>query len=278
MDRYENLHRFSRPESLNDFSFWFPKIEGSGIPVPKSAVVHVPRDMDETFYMENPDEDMVRIAKFVEEKVKPAIKEAGIHAPLFIKNARFSGKFDANRCCLCQDYQLHLADHIARIMFDDLCNDIGGGSEVVIRERIGYDPVHVPCIYNGLPFRPEFRVFYDFDLKKVLFTANYWDYDYCYPHLYELTDRIIFNTMREQLEDTFIGYKEFIEEAVANAMKDVEGLEGPWSVDIMMKNYPSNDSCDLDNPCTVYGDGEPEIYLIDMATAESSAYWDRRPK
>lgn len=126
---------------------------------------------------------------------------------------------------MCFDYDL--ADHIANIMYESLCVDAYGESEVVIRNRILHYSDTVPCIYHGLPFRPEFRVFYDFDLKKVLFTANYWDYDYVYPHLYDCTDKIIFDAMREKMEDTFIGYKDHVEEMVANAMKNVEGLEGP---------------------------------------------------
>lgn len=49
-----------------------------------------------------------------------------------------------------------------------------------------------------------------------------------------------------------------VEELVAEHMARVEGLSGPWSVDLMM---------------TEAG----EMYLIDMAVAEQSAYWEFRP-
>ncbi len=74
---------------------------------------------------------------------------------------------------------------------------------MVVRERIRHDERVTPCIYHGLPLRSEFRVFYDFDLKKVLFTANYWDYDSVYGRLYDATDKIIFDHERERLESTF---------------------------------------------------------------------------
>ena len=196
-----------------------------------------------------------------------------------MKNATFSNKFDAGPSCFC--YEHDLPDRIARIMYESLCVDAFGETEVVVRERISYDSSKVPCVYNGLPFRPEFRVFYDFDLKKPLYTVNYWDYEYCYPQLYDLTDKIVFNAMREQLEDTFIGYKDHVQELVSDAMKNVEGLTGPWSIDIMMKGYPENDSCDLEHPCDLWGshdrkNGVPMFYLIDMALAERSSYWGMR--
>ena len=46
--------------------------------------------------------------------------------------------------------------------------------------------------------------------------------------------------------------------AVAKAMSCVEGLSGPWSVDVML-------------------DEDQGYWLIDMAVAEMSAYWEDRP-
>ena len=45
---------------------------------------------------------------------------------------------------------------------------------------------------------------------------------------------------------------------VADAMKNITALEGPWSIDIMQD--------DMGN-----------FWLIDMAVAELSAYWEKRP-
>ena len=276
MDVYDSLKPFDRSESLNLFSHWFPKIENCGIEVPKSVVIPVPPELFKSFYLEHYKEDIENIQKFVDEKVMPAVKEAGLFGPLFVKNGTFSNKFDASKGPMCFYYDL--AEHIAIVMYESICADAYGESEIVVRERVLYDSRTVPCIYNGLPLRPEFRVFYDFDLKKVLFTVNYWDYDYVYPHLYGLTDKIIFDAMREKMEDTFIGYKDLVEEMVAEAMKNVEGLEGPWSIDIMMTGYHEGDSCNLgEEACNPFDVKlEPRFYLIDMALAERSAYWEKR--
>ena len=122
----------------------------------------------------------------------------------------------------------------------------------------GYEASDFLC-YNGLPLRPEFRVFYDFDTRKPIFTANYWDYDYVYPHLHDATDKIVFEHERERIEGAFKSEKDRVQAMVETAMKRVTGLAGQWSVDILM-------------------DEGDNLWLIDMAIAQRSAYWEKRPE
>ena len=277
-DRYDGLNYFSRPGELNNFSYWFPKIENCGMKVPQSVVVSVPQDIQEAFYVEGA-EDYEKIAAFVAEKIQPAADE--IRRPLlFIKNGGFSNKFDADGSCLCSSDYHELVSHITTIQYQSLCMETGGEDEIVIRERIPYNSEVIPCIYSGLPLRPEFRVFYDFDLREVLFTVNYWGYDYCRPHIFNATDKIIFDKMKTHLEKAFELCKEMVESAVAEAMKNVNGLSGPWSIDVMLDNYPPSVQADVIQDITATYSRPSDRYdmwLIDMATAERSAYWDRRP-
>lgn len=122
-----------------------------------------------------------------------------------------------------------------------------------IRERI---PVAQggPTIYGGLPFRPEWRVFYDFDSRRILYTRNYWDYDYCKDHLDE-DDLAVFTKHRKRFELDYHQYLPLVIEQVDKALETVQGLSGVWSVDLMM-------------------DEEGTLWLIDMALGHQSAYWD----
>ena len=52
--------------------------------------------------------------------------------------------------------------------------------------------------------------------------------------------------------------KEQVEKMVAHAMAKVKGLHGQWSVDILL-------------------DERGKFWLIDMAVAQRSAYWEQRP-
>lgn len=248
-------------ENENDFSFWFPKVKDCGIPVPRTFFEKIPNTeqrLFQAFYMDKPDEDMEIIRGWSDHDIIPKLKEMKLTGHVFIKNARYSNKFNAGGNCNLYGLS-NLYRAIANINYDALCVGADGVDEIVVRQFIEYDRKNTPCIYNGLPLRCEFRVFYDFDTQQPIFTANYWDFDYVYPHLYEATDRIIFEHERERLESDFTKHKDHVENMVSEAMKNVEGLTGQWSVDILL-------------------DEHERFWLIDMAIAQRSAYWDKRPK
>lgn len=212
----------------------------------------------EAFYMEHPKEDEEVVKAYLEERVIPKLKEMGLTGHVFVKNGRFSNKFNANGTC--NLYGLHeLYRAIILINYEAMCCGAEGADEIVVRKFIESSAGMTPCIYNGLPLRPEFRVFYDFDARKPIFTANYWDYDYVYPHLYHATDKIIFEHERERLEGVYAHFKDAVQDKVADAMQNVQGLTGQWSVDVLM-------------------DEREKFWLIDMAIAQRSAYWEMRPE
>lgn len=253
-------------ENENDFSFWFPKIKNCGIPVPKTFYAKLPdvneepeyaRRLREAFYMERPKEDEEVVKAWLNERIIPALVKEGLTGHVFVKNARFSNKFDARgHCNLLGLYELYRA--IIGINYEAMCCGAEGCGEIVVREFIESNHSKTPCIYNGLPLRPEFRVFYDFDARTPIFTVNYWDFDYVYPHLYDATNKIIFEHEREKLEKAFKENRERVQSMVETAMKRVDGLTGQWSVDILM-------------------DERDNLWLIDMAIAQRSAYWEMRP-
>lgn len=81
----------------------------------------------------------------------------------------------------------------------------------------------------------------------------------CYPHLHDATDKIVFEHERERIEGAFKSEKDRVQAMVETAMKRVTGLAGQWSVDILM-------------------DEGDNLWLIDMAIAQRSAYWEKRPE
>lgn len=250
-------------EIRNNFSFWFPKVKDCGIPVPKTFYARLPSAKDEpelvnglyeAFCLDEPTKNINTIRSWLKRDVFPHIKEMGLTGHLFVKNGTYSNKFDANGCCIINGIS-NLSEAIARINYSSMCVGAGGLGEIVVRQFIEYDPRTEPTIYNGLPFRSEFRVFYDFDTSRIIDIVNYWDYDYCYPHIHNLTDKIVFDHERERMERVFRNKKAEIVCMVDNAMKTVTGLTGKWSIDILF-------------------DGTGRCWLIDMAIAERSAYWD----
>lgn len=238
----------------NNFSYWFPMIKDCALfKVPKSKIFYVPEKVQKCFYCYDsglPYEEWNKtVDEWLEQEVLPFIKGKGL---VFNKNAVFSDKFNFQNCISRVD---NIKNHILDINYNSLVTGAGGLEELVIREVIPYAQEITPCIYSGLPLRTEFRCFYDFDAKELLYTVNYWDYDYCAKSMeYNATDRIIFENERTRLETNFNKHKTEVENMIVNSMKDVE-LQGKWSIDILMDEYKN-------------------YWLIDMALAQNSAYWN----
>lgn len=257
---------FFERENENNFSFWFPRVKNCGIPVPKTFFKKLPTHQEEpefaarlyrAFYMENPREDMDTVREWLDRDIIPELKGMKLTGHIFVKNARFSNKFQAKGSC--NLYGLEgLAEAVVSINQGAMMCEADGIDEIVVRQFIESDRQNTPCIYEGLPLRSEFRVFYDFDKSLAVFTANYWDFDYVFPHLHDATDRIIFEHERERLDGAFRDNWERVQAVVNTAMKNVSGLTGQWSVDILM-------------------DERGNLWLIDMAIAQRSAYREQRP-
>lgn len=243
------------------FSSWYNEIKdcNKGLKIPKSLVFDTPSEVIRACCMEgDPSANLAVVRQWLENEVYPELKKAGMHMPLFIKNSIFSNKFDASKSCIAFDPDI--AMNVININYTAMCMICGfdGSCELVLREYIMPDRKRTASIYSGLPFRPEYRVFYDFDTCEVIFAHDYWDYDYCKPHLYDRTDMIIWEQVSPEIHAEYEKNVEHVKALVAENMKSVTGLAGPWSIDIMQ-------------------DENGNFWLIDMAVAELSAYWEKRP-
>jgi len=229
----------------NNLSVWFPKVMDCGIKVPETMIFDVPVEVYGAINgYGGATVDSIR--KFLE----AAVITKMTRPEYFLKNGCYSNKFNfAN--CITNRHKL-LGDVLA-ISEASLCNETGGTTELVLREVIPHDTLMWPSIYNGMPLRPEIRVFYDFDRREVMYSVNYWDYDTVRPHLRKRTDCIVFDAMRSELRWHYENDKERVETLVAEHMKNVD-MSGQWSIDILLDDY-----------------GKP--WLIDMAQAARSAYW-----
>ena len=211
--------------------------------------------------MERPG-DKERIIQFTKDQIAPKAKEAGIYPGVFIKNGGFSDKYQFNLCTPGPD-EVNIAMSLIHINYDALCFDADGITEVCIRELIPHNEKTTPCIYHGMPLRPEFRVFYDFDRHQPLYVVNYWDWDYCHDAICrDYTDKIVYEAHYPKLLDQYNKYKDDVVKMVATDMKSVSALKGIWSIDVML--------CESQE----YQKGYEGFWLIDMAVGYRSAYWN----
>lgn len=249
----DSLYR-SFDNDPNMLSKWYPKIQKCGIPTPKTRVLKVPENIFTAFFLDNREKDRMEIYQWVTDAVQPALREQQFHGPfVFVKNGTYSNKYFGS--CISHTDSFSLTQNIIDINYSALMCGANGCTELVLREMIPYKPQVTPCIYHGLPLRSEFRVFYDFDQKKVLYSVNYWDYDYCSDAISrDCTDKIVFDYMREYLEAAYKATHSEIEHLVGEHMANVN-LKGQWSIDILL-------------------DENGKMWLIDMAVAQQSAYWN----
>lgn len=253
---------------LNNMSKWLSAItpddsEVRKLRIPKTVIIQVPDDICQCFFMERKG-DQDSIIRFVKDKVMPEAEKSGIYPNIFMKNGGFSNKYKFNLCVPGAD-AVQMAINLININYDALCFDADGFTEVCLRELIPHNEKTVPCIYNGMPLRPEFRVFYDFDQHKPLYVVNYWDWNYCHDAISrDCTDKIVYEARYPQILEQYNLRKDDVMAMVAADMAGVTGLKGIWSVDVM---YCEQQEHEWQRQYEGY-------WLIDMAIGNRSAYWN----
>jgi len=193
----------------------------------------------------------------------------------FIKTGTYSSKFDFRNAKVTGAKEVQeLGEYLLFIHFQalqmasSLCNPciygVSTTNEWVVREFI-QDKENNPCIYKGLPLHTEYRVFIDCDTCEIIGYSPYWEpktmkkrfaheKDANSPHqihdyvIYKAHENVLMSRYNENLERVLAGVKDILPDL---------NLHGQWSLDIMQN-----------------GD---EFWLIDMALAEQSAFYDVVP-
>lgn len=242
----------------NNFSYWYPKVKDCGIKMAKAWFYTIPYGIWDKFrsgyeYKKDRQPCIDWVSSIIKQN-----KELSPRRIYNIKNGCFSNKFNAEDC---NAAYYDIPNKFLNIQFASFEYETGGMCEFVIREYIPFDWKETLTIYNGLPLRPEFRVFVDFDTEEILYVVNYWDYDYCKNGMYVANDKLVFDTMANELNDKYFEHKDTVtklvqENLIVHNSKQTDRLKGKWSVDIMLEENSNT------------------FYLIDMAIAQRSAYWN----
>lgn len=237
----------NNPENM---SFWLPKIlksstaVQSSLQIPETKIIPFSREQWNWLRSDNYTPEAIENmnAFFVERLQGFAEGET-----LFMKTGIFSNKFDF-ATTLVKDRQ-QIAKQFLRIFYDSMMVGAERTNEAVFRKYIAAKEDR-ESIYNGMPLRTELRVFYDFDEKQVVGVSNYW-----HPEVMKVNlkgqDKEIYLQEESKIVFDFNLYKKKVMAEVHKFMKGVNGLEGKWSVDIMMVGQ--------------------ELWIIDMARMERSA-------
>ena len=237
------------------FGNWYPHIIDFGYFSHAEIISHQIFTWEETEIMCK-DESFDKIDwDKINEILKPTLDKMEPYKVYNIKNGCFSNKFDFKTCLATKE---DLAKQLWKINYQSSLFETGGYTELVVREYIPFEHKEVPTIYNGMPLREEVRVFYNLDEKKIEYIVDYWDYDYCYDNIHDITDKIIFNWFHNKTAGRPESHRLKLEQIKTticekiNTLKFDSKLSGIWSIDFMWH----------DN----------KLYLIDMARGCRSAY------
>lgn len=265
-------------ENSNTFGKWYPQLEKAisnqnFFKLPKTKYIKVPL----------PILQLTRMGyNLVNQTTKEIINrycmkafDLDINKDYFVKTGTFSYKFDFRNCKVTKgkevtelgEYLLYINSYavsMASMLSNKPIVGVSTTNEWVVREYIN-DVENNPTIYKGLPLHTEYRVFIDADTKEVIGKLPYWDVNVLSKRFSTGSDRdkadmkhdyIAVQVHKETLEKR---YKENIDRVIKGLEKLIKDLDlkGQWSIDIMQN-----------------GD---DFYIIDMALAKSSAYYECVP-
>lgn len=259
---------------------WLPEITRASLAtgtlmIPRTTIVKIPTTMLQLTRCEYTDLTPTTLA-IVNDFCRQAF-ELDESLEYFIKTGTYSSKFDFRNAYVHEakevreigEYLLFIhnqALQMASPLTKPCIYGVSTTDEWVVREFIK-DKENNPCIYKGLPLHTEYRVFADFDTKEIIGVSPYWEpetmkkrfgnsSDSNSPH--NQHDYIIYKMHEPVLMKRYFNNKDKVLKYVQELINKTEGLSGQWSIDIMQN-------------------GE-EFWLIDMAIAENSAFYDCVPK
>ena len=232
--------------STNCLSYWFPKIQAAGLPVPKTIMVPMSREQLRAVFS-------VFDGKPMGDEAEPFFIELtaaadAIGYPCFLRSGHTSAKHDWKNTCYLTSSE-NIKRHVVGIVeYGELACITGLPWDIwAVREFLPTTPITTAPRYGDMPITREFRYFVHDD--QVICHHPYWpkealtrggvegDIDKLYT---ELTDS----------DDDIPAFGEL-------ASRAGKAVGGEWSVDILeTKNGP---------------------YITDMALADSSFHWEGCP-
>lgn len=263
----------------NTMSYWLPALEEatstqSFFRIPKTKILKVPLpilQLTRCDYM-----GLTPITLDIVNRWAYEAFELDENKTYFVKTGTYSSKFDFRNARVTTPKEVReLGSYLLFIHFQALqmasplskpC--IYGASttnEWCVREYIE-PPVNTPTIYHGLPLRTEFRVFIDCDTDEILGVSPYWRSDVMLKRFEQADDAdsadmkhdaIIFRMQEENLMKNYNENVDTVRKHVKEMLPNLN-LPGQWSLDVMLNGN--------------------DFWLIDMATADTSALNDCVPK
>lgn len=225
-------------------SYWFPKIEAAGLPVPRTKLFKMPADVQQEIWEAfdgKPSEG--RIADFAKQV---AVLAADFAYPIFLRTDHTSGKHEWKRTCFVTRPE-DIASHLVAIAeYSDMADMVGlPWDSWAIREMLPTIPLAVCPAFGDMPVCREFRAFVDDG--EVQCVHPYWPAK-------ALAQGGITRPQRDFLNRLYALDVATLREITILAMRAGAALGGSWSVDVLQ---------------TAKG-----WFVTDLAEAHKSFHWE----
>lgn len=263
----------------NAMGNWLPKLvkacEGQEVfKIPATKVAKVPLPLLQLTRRDF--EELNRTTMQIVDKWAVKAFELDESKDYFIKTGTYSSKFDFRNARVHEpkevreigEYLLYIhyqALQMAGFLSSPCIYGVSTTNEWVVREYIE-DKESNPTIYKGLPLHTEFRVFVDCDKDTVIGQSPYWEPNTMKNRFGRWPDAnnpnhkhdyVIYKAHEETLMDRYHKNLARVIEGIHGILPKLD-LPGQWSIDVMLN-----------------GD---DLWIIDMALAEQSAFYDCVPK
>ena len=259
--------------SVEQMGYWLPKVAGiSSLKIPNTKIIKVPLSLLQLGRVFEYGQLTPTTFKIINEYCKKVF-ELDLNGTYFIKNGVFSSKFDFRNAKVTTPQEVselgqylfyihQQACQMASLLNNKSIYGCGTTTEWVVREYIE-SPIK-ETIYMGLPLNTEYRIFVDFDTKTIISDNQYWNKEVMNKRFkenrnnHDIHDVITYNMASERLEKTYKENINKVRDMVQELLDNNIEMTGQWSIDIMQV--------------------ENDFYLIDMALAENSFYYNSVPK
>lgn len=222
-------------------SYWFPKIEAAGLPVPRTKIMAMPLKTQEQIWAAFDGEEGPNPGSLLAFSKEIAAAAEPFGFPFFLRTDHTSGKHSWEQTCFVAK-AADIASHLYAIAeFSECCDMLGIPWSVwVVREFLPTIPLGTCPAYGNMPLCREFRFFVDDGWVRC-------------GHPYWPMESLERGGADVSLYDKLSSLHDY-ETAFALAKKVARTIEGAWSVDILE---------------TAKG-----WYVTDMAEAHKSFHWE----
>ena len=239
-------------EDHTALSWWFPKIEAAGVPVPRTKIIQMPPDAQRSLWECFGGEPGTGDEKAFLDDLKAAATAMGF--PCFLRTDHTSDKHSWENTCF-----LKAADDVPQHVYNlaessEIMGGIGGIVGLpwdvwVVREFLPTMPLGVCPVYGNMPLCREFRFFVDDG--KVICKHPYWPREALEQGGVdeEQIDLMVLELSSHEKADG--------EKLRLLAEKTGQAVPGAWSIDIL--------------------ETRNGWYVTDLAEAHKSFHWDDCP-